>query len=31
MDFPIREHDRIKITIKQVYDESRTKLMESKD
>jgi hypothetical protein len=29
MDSPIREHNRIKITIKQVYHESGTKLMES--
>ena len=29
MDFPTPEHDRIKVTVKQVYNESRTKVMES--
>ncbi len=29
MDFPTPEHDRIKVTVKQVYNESGTKVMES--
>jgi ribosome-binding protein aMBF1 (putative translation factor) len=29
MDFPTPEHDRIKVTVKQVYNETGTKVMES--
>ncbi len=29
MDFPTPEYDRIKVTVKQVYNESGTKVMES--
>ncbi|WP_294212936.1 helix-turn-helix transcriptional regulator [uncultured Chryseobacterium sp.] len=29
MDFPTPEHDRIKVTVKQVYNESGTRVMES--
>ncbi|MDR6514381.1 hypothetical protein J2780_000945 [Chryseobacterium camelliae] len=29
MDFPTPEHDRIKVTIKQVYNENATKVMAS--
>ena len=29
MDFPTPQHDRIKVTVKQVYNESGTKVMES--
>lgn len=29
MDFPTPEHDRIKVTVKQFYNESGTKVMES--
>ena len=30
MDFPTPQHDRIKVTVKQVYNETGTKVMESK-
>jgi len=29
MDFPTPQHDRIKVTVKQIYNESGTKFMES--
>jgi hypothetical protein len=29
MDFPTPQHDRIKVTVKQIYNESGTKVMES--
>lgn len=29
MDFPTPQHDRIKVTVKQVYNETGTKVMES--
>ncbi|MEC5172176.1 hypothetical protein QF024_000887 [Chryseobacterium nepalense] len=29
MDFPTPQHDRIKVTVKQIFNESGTKVMEN--